>query len=142
VRGYRPAKENNPMTTADEIRATTGAFITAFLSNDADEIAACMSDDWVYVAPNGITPKADIIGAIASGRLVHLSFETVGDERIAVHGGLVLVTAHRRSTGTWEGAPYATDEWRSEVYEKIGDRWLCVLLHRADAEPVEPLSGG
>ena len=82
---------------------------------------------------NGITPRADIVGAIASGRLVHLSFETIGDERIAVHGGIALVTGRRSTTGTFDGAAYTTEEWRTDIYEKIGGRWLCVLSHRADA---------
>jgi ketosteroid isomerase-like protein len=122
------------MTIEDEIRANNEAFNRALLANDAAAVAEFMSDDWIYVGPGGITQKAELIGWIASGRLAHHSFELIGEERIAIHDGTVLVTARRRTTGTWEGISYSTHEWLSEVYMKVGSRWLCFLSHRADAE--------
>lgn len=122
------------MSIKDEIRTNGEAFTQALLANDAGAVAEFMSEDWIYVGPGGITTKSELIGWIATGRLAHHSFELIGDERIAVHGATVLITAHRRSTGTWEGTPYATHEWLSEVYMKVAGRWRCLLSHRADAE--------
>jgi ketosteroid isomerase-like protein len=122
-----------PMTIEDEIRATGEAFDRALLANDAEAVGRFMADDWVYVGPDGITPKADIIGAIASGRLRHTVFETIGADRIVIRGTIVILTTRRRTAGTWDGVAYTTNEWLSEVYEKVDGRWVCVLSHKADA---------
>lgn len=122
------------MSIEEELRATGEAFDKALLANDAPAVAAFMADDWVFVGPTGITPKAEIIGHIASGRLTHTAFETIGDDRIVARRGLVLITVRRRTAGTWDGVPYTTDEWLSEVYERVDGRLVCVLSHKADAE--------
>ena len=121
------------MTIEDEIRQTMRAWDAALLANDASAVGSFMADDWIFVGPDGIATKADIVGHIATGRLTHTAFEAIGAERIVIHGGVVLVTSRRRTAGTWDGVPYTTHEWLSEVYEKVDGRWLCVLSHKADA---------
>ena len=122
------------MTTEDEIRETMRAFDQALLANDAPAVGSFMADDWIFVGPEGIATKADIVGHIAAGRLTHTAFEAIGAERIVIRGSIVLVTSRRRTAGTFDGVPYTTEEWLSEVYEKVDDRWVCVLSHKADAQ--------
>jgi ketosteroid isomerase-like protein len=117
-----------------EILALAAARDAALVTNDASAIAAFMSDDWVYVGPTGATPKAEIIGSIASGRLAHHTMRTAGSWRIAVHGDTVIVTARKTSSGEWDGVAYTADEWISEVYVRDGRGWLCVLSQKCPAE--------
>jgi hypothetical protein len=60
--------------------------------------------------------------------------KTVGPARVALYGNTAIVTARKTSTGAWEGAEYAADEWISEVYVQKDGRWMCVLSHKATAE--------
>nr|WP_133997992.1 hypothetical protein [Kribbella sp. VKM Ac-2566] len=87
------------------------------------------------VDANGITPKADIIGWIASGRLHHHAMAVVGGERIARVGDAVVVTARKASAGAWDGTPYTTEEWISQVYVRSHNRWLQAFCHKATIKP-------
>lgn len=122
------------MSIEDEVRAVSAAFDAALVTNDAAAVAAFMADEWVYVGPDGATPKADIIGWIASGRLAHHSMRAIGEERVRVYGDTAVVTARKASTGAWEGNAYAADEWISEVYVRRGGTWVCVLSHKCAVE--------
>jgi ketosteroid isomerase-like protein len=114
----------------DEVRAFSAKRDAVLVGNDAALVAADMTDDWVYVGPDGATPKSDIIGWIASGRLVHHTMEQVGADRVARAGDAVVVTARKASSGTWDGVPYTADEWLSEVYVRVGGRWLCAFSQK------------
>jgi ketosteroid isomerase-like protein len=120
------------MTIEDDVRATSAAMVEALLSNDASLVADFMTDDWIHVAATGVTLKSDIIGWIASGRLVHQSL-TVLSERVLRAGDAVLLTTRRASSGTWDGAPYTADEWVSDIYVETDGRWRCALSHKTDA---------
>lgn len=122
------------MTIESEVLAVSAAWDVALVRNDAEAVAAFMAEEWVYVGPSGATPKADIIGWIASGQLAHFTMEMVGDARVAVHGDSVVVTARKRSTGAWEGVAYTADEWISEVFVRNGGRWVGVLSHKCAVE--------
>ena len=119
------------MTVEDEVRAFSALRDEVLVGNDAALIAGSMTDDWVYVGPDGITPKADIVGWIASGRLAHHSMDTVDGERVARAGDAVVVTARKASSGTWDGVPYTADEWISDVYVRVDGRWLCAFSQKA-----------
>ncbi|WP_329004244.1 nuclear transport factor 2 family protein [Kribbella sp. NBC_00709] len=119
------------MTVEEEVRAEAAASDAVLVGNDAELIANCWTDDWVAVDATGITPKADIIGWIASRRLQHNSMTTVGGERIARVGDTVVLTARKASSGSWDGASYATEEWISQVYVRVHGRWLQAFCHKA-----------
>jgi uncharacterized protein (TIGR02246 family) len=118
------------MTLEDEVRAVSAAWDAALVGNDAPLVASFMTDDWVYVGPNGATPKADVIGWIASGRLAHHSMTVVGVDRVARAGDAVLVTARKESAGSWDGVPYTADEWITEIYVRTEGRWRCTLSQK------------
>lgn len=113
-----------------EVRAVSAAWDEALVGNDAARIAAFMTEDWVFVGPDGPTAKVDLVGWIASGRLVHHSMTAVGEGRVARAGDTVLVTARKASSGRWDGIPYTADEWISEVYVRVDDSWRCTLSHK------------
>jgi ketosteroid isomerase-like protein len=119
------------MTVEDEVRAAAAESDAVLIGNNAELIAAYWTDDWVAVDSSGITPKADIIGWIASGRLQHHSMTTVGGERIARVGDTVVLTARKASSGTWDGASYTVEEWLSQVYVRSEGRWLQAFCHKS-----------
>jgi ketosteroid isomerase-like protein len=123
------------MTVEDEVRTFSAERDAALIGNDAQLIASYMTDDWVYLGPGGATPKADIIGWIASGRLAHHSMAVVGTDRVMRAGDAVLVTARKASSGAWDGVPYTADEWISELYVRTDEGWRCAFSQKT------PLSG-
>ena len=118
------------MSIEDDILEISAAWDAALVANNAVAVASFMADDWVYVGPTGATPKADIVGWIASGRLAHHTMQMVAPARVAVHGDTAIVTARKASTGAWDGVAYAADEWISEVYVRHDGKWLCVLSQK------------
>jgi ketosteroid isomerase-like protein len=121
------------MTVEDEVRAVAAAWDVALVGNVADDVAHFMTDDWVYVGPAGPTPKVDIIGWIASGRLAHHRMTVVGGERLARVGDAVVLTARKASAGTWDGTPYTVEEWITQIYVRSNGRWLCAFSQKTDA---------
>ena len=122
------------MSTEAELLAVSAAWDAALLTNDAGAVASFMADEWVFVSPSGITPKAELMELIAIGRLAHHAMEPVGPQRVAIHGDVAILTARKASSGTWDGAPYTADEWISEVFVRRDGRWTCVLSHKAPAD--------
>jgi ketosteroid isomerase-like protein len=122
------------VSTEAALLAVSAAWDAALVDNDAGAVASFMADDWVFVSPSGITPKAAIIEWIAIGRLAHHAMEPVGPSRVAIHGDVAIITARKASSGTWDGASYTADEWVSEVFVRRDGRWTCVLSHKAAAE--------
>ena len=122
------------MSTEAELLAVSAAWDAALVDNDAGAVASFMADEWVFVSPSGITPKAELIGWIATGRLAHHAMEPIGPPRVAVLGDVAILTARKASSGTWDGASYTADEWISEVFVRRDGRWTCVLSHKAAVE--------
>jgi len=123
------------MTSESEVLAVSAARDAVLVANDAEAIAGYMSDEWVYVGPTGPTPKADIIGWIASGRLAHQEMRTIEGPRVAAYGDTVIVSARKASAGRLDGVAYTADEWISEIYVRTRGRWLCVLSQKCPVGP-------
>ena len=122
------------MSIEAEVLTVAADWNVALLTNDPSAFGAFVSDDWVYVDPTGVVPKATVVGWIETGKLAHHSMETIGEPRIAIHGDSVILTSRKASTGAWEGVRYSADEWMSEVFIRTGDRWLCVLSHKCPVD--------
>ena len=123
------------MTDEDDVRAVSAALDAALIRNDAPLVASFMTADWVYVGPTGATPKADIIGWIASGKLAHHTMTVVGGERVVPAADTVLLTARKVSSGVWDGVPYTADEWITEVYVQTDGVWRCAFSQKTAALP-------
>ena len=121
--------------TATTIRTLEASLTAALIANDADAVGAHFAEDWVYVTPTGPMPRAYILGAIATGRLQHFSFDTVGGERLVLQGDMAIFTSHEISSGDWDGRPYHTDEWITDIWRRQPDgSWLCVMSQKTEAE--------
>ena len=118
------------MTSAEllqEFRAVEERFNQAMVSNDPDEIAGCITDDWVLVNPeSGPVNREVILGIIGNGMLTHTTMtkEVVRAER---YGDVVVVTGRGHNTGTFQGTPIEADEWVTDVYVRVDNDWRCAL---------------
>jgi ketosteroid isomerase-like protein len=114
--------------------ALEDAFNAAMISNDVEQIAACISDDWVLVTPeSGPLSRATILGVIESGALTHA---TMRKQAVCakVMGDVAYVTGRGQNTGTFRGAPLSADEWITDVYQRLDGVWRCVLTHLTPAQ--------
>lgn len=104
-------------------------FNRAMVSNDVDEIARCITEDWILVTPEaGPVPRSRILDVIKSGMLRHLSMsKTV--THAAVVGDVAWVTGRGQNTGSFNGSPMEADEYVTDIYRRVGDDWLCMLTH-------------
>jgi ketosteroid isomerase-like protein len=130
------------MTDEADVLAVSAGWDAALIANDAPGFAGFVTTDWVYVGSGGATSATEIIGSIASGRLVHHVMRTIGVPRVVVHGDAAIVTARKASSGTWDGLAYAADEWISEVFVRQGGRWRCVLSQKCPAKSAPPATTG
>jgi ketosteroid isomerase-like protein len=127
--------DDGPAALMTELTRVEDAFNAAMISNDVSRIGACVTDDWVLVTPEvGVVPRARILHAIESGVLSH---DTMTKQvlRVRAYGDIAVVTARGRNTGLFRGQPIAADEWITDVYRRIDQRWLCVLTHLTPVTP-------
>ncbi|GAA3097199.1 ketosteroid isomerase-like protein [Kribbella aluminosa] len=122
------------MTIEEQVRAVAAEWDRIVVGNDAQQVGAFMTDDWVYVSSTGPVTKAEIVSWIADGRLAHHSMQVVGGESVARAGDAVVVTARKTSTGTWAGTPYSADEWISQVWVPTQAGWRCAFAQKSDAQ--------
>ncbi|MEV6285533.1 nuclear transport factor 2 family protein [Kribbella sp. NPDC051770] len=121
------------MTVEDEVRAVSAAFDAVLVENDAAAIGRFMTADWVYVGPTGAVARAELLGWIESGHLVHHTMRVIGDQRVVRVGDTVVLTARKPSSGTWAGTPYTADEWITEIYVRVDGDWRCAFSQKTDA---------
>ena len=77
----------------------------AMVSNDADEIAKFMSEDWKIVGSDGITSKSSFLQFISSG----------------------IFVSRGTSAGTYNGENFSFYEWSTSIFIKAEGTWRCVL---------------
>lgn len=122
-----PDSMTDPLAT--ELAGVEEVFNQAMVSNDVQRISACIADDWVLVTPEaGVLPRSRILHVIETGELSH---DTMTKDvcRVSVYDDVAVVTARGRNTGQFRGHRLNADEWVTDVYRKVGGRWLCVLTH-------------
>lgn len=109
-----------------ELQEFTKRWDEAMVTNDADEIAKFMSDDWVIIGSDGITNKSTFLGWISSGSVTHNRMDS--DElKIKLYGDTGIVISRGTSAGTYDGNDFSLYEWSTSVLRKNNGTWLCVL---------------
>lgn len=109
-----------------EIASVEAKWNEAIVSNNVNEVAKYMTDDWVITGTEGgIQTKTAFLEWLRSGDLVHteMSFEA---QLVQVHGDTAVVTAKGTSAGTWQGHPFSFYEWATSTYIRQGGRWVCI----------------
>ena len=102
-------------------------FAQAVVSNDAEEIAKFLSDDWVIIDPDGnIIDKARFLGVIKLGQLTHEMMESE-EAKVRSYENSAVVTAIVKSKGNFAGQEFTTQERASDVFVKRDGHWQCVF---------------
>ena len=97
----------------------------AMISNDADEIAKFISDDWVLIGSDGPTPGASFLQSIRSGSLTHNRMDS--DELITrIYGDTGIIISRGTSAGKYNGSDFSLYEWSTSVCLRTGGSWKCV----------------
>lgn len=124
-----------------ELIAVARDWAAAIVANDAERIAAFVSDGWVMVSDAGVSPGTDFLSMVASGDLTHSAMDQVGPARIRIHGDTALYTARVTNTAHYRGERFDADEWTTDVFVRRSGRWECVLTHITPAAPATPERG-
>lgn len=98
----------------------------AMVSNDADEIAKFMSDDWKIIGSDGITSKSSFLQFISSGILTHNRMDS-DETNITVYGNTGIVVSRGTSAGAYNGNNFSLCEWSTSIFIKSEGTWRCVL---------------
>jgi ketosteroid isomerase-like protein len=115
------------MNLEDQLLQFVKEWDEAMVSNNIDEIARFMSDDWVIVGTEGgITSKPEFLEWIKSGDVTHHRMDA--DEiRIKIYGDTGVITSRGTSAGHYKGQPFDLYEWSSNVFIYKEEKWSCVL---------------
>jgi len=113
----------------EEFQAVEERFNVAMISNDPDQIANCVTDDWALVTmESGPVDRKSLLGIIEAGILTH-STMTKNVSRAKLYGNVAVVTGRGQNTGTFQGEPIKGDEWVTDVFIRTDEGWRCVITH-------------
>jgi uncharacterized protein (TIGR02246 family) len=101
------------------------AWARAIVANDARAIGTFMAPDWVIVAGTGTMTREAFLQLVASGRLTHAAMR-FDVQRVDIYGDTAVVTARGTNNGQFEGSPFESDEWVSDVFVRSDGAWLCI----------------
>ncbi|MFT3711305.1 MAG: nuclear transport factor 2 family protein [Archangium sp.] len=105
------------------------AFNRAMVSNDVEQIARCVTDDWILVTPErGPVSRERIFDVIRNGQLTHATM-TKTATHAQVSGDMAWITGRGQNTGTFLGAPMQADEFITDIYVRRDGVWRCAVTH-------------
>jgi ketosteroid isomerase-like protein len=113
-------------TEQDELINCVQRWDEAMVTNNSDEIAQFMSEDWVIVGSDGITSKHDFLESISSGMVTHHTMNS-DEMNIRMYGDTGIVISRGTSAGTYKGNEFSLYEWSTNVFRKVDGSWFCVL---------------
>lgn len=113
----------------DEFQVLEDQFSIAMVTNDPDQIAKFITDDWALVTQqSGPLSREVILGIIGSGTLTHTAM-TKQVTRAKRYGDVAVVTGRNQNSGTYNSQPIEADEWVTDVFVQTDGRWLCAITH-------------
>ena len=96
------------------------------VTNNAGEIGKFMSDNWIIIGSNGITPKATFLQMISSGVLTHSRMDT-DEDNVIIYGNTGILVSRGTSAGKFNGQDFSLYEWSTSIFMKTGKKWECIL---------------
>lgn len=125
--GVLPAHGDSQRDPKTEIVAFEVGFNAALAHNDVPALQRSLASDWTIVSGDGqIISRKSFLEVIASGDLKHSAMSS-GEPAIRFYGSTALVTARAKSSGSYRGAEFQTDEIGTDVLVKRQGQWVCVL---------------
>ena len=100
----------------------------AWLEKDGATVERLMADDYIYVAPNGLTLDRQAILAIIRSPSYRLDHATRTGVVVRAMGHEAAVVRHRsQAAGSYEGTSFNEDHRCVMVCEKQAGEWRLVL---------------
>jgi hypothetical protein len=100
----------------------------AWLEKDAGTVERLMADDYIYVAPNGLTLDRQAILAIIRSPSYRLDQATRTGVVVRSMGHEAAVVRHRsQAAGSFEGTSFTDDHTCVMVCEKQAGEWQIVM---------------
>ena len=118
------------MATDPELEAVISAWQDAWFTKDASTIDASMSDDYVYVGPNGATMDRTAILQVVTDPTYRL-IDGTHTERVVTMLRDVAALVRRRwqGTGTFRGQAFKEDHRCVTVCDRSSGRWRIRYEH-------------
>ena len=100
----------------------------AWLEKDATTVESLMSDDYLYVSPNGLTLDRQAILAVIGSPSYRLDHGTRTEIVVRALGRDAAIVRHRwQGAGSFEGTSFTDDNRSVLVWEKQAGEWRIVL---------------
>jgi hypothetical protein len=100
----------------------------AWLEKDAATVERLAAEDYVYIAPNGLTLDRQAILGIIRSPSYRLDHGTRSEVVVRPLGPEAGVVRHRyRGAGSFEGAGFTDDQRCVMVWEKQAGQWRLVM---------------
>jgi uncharacterized protein (TIGR02246 family) len=100
----------------------------AWLAKDAATVERLMADDYVYVAPNGMTLDRQAILRIIRSPTYRLDYNTRSEVAIRAMGDNAAVVRHRsQSRGSFKGTEFTDDHLGLMICEKQAGIWRILM---------------
>jgi uncharacterized protein (TIGR02246 family) len=111
-----------------ELRDLSESWYQAWLEKDAATVDRLMADDYVYVAPNGMTLDRQAILAIIASPSYRLDSGTRTEIVVRPIGRDAAIVRHRwQGAGSYEGTSFTDDNRSVLVWEKSDGEWRIVF---------------
>jgi uncharacterized protein (TIGR02246 family) len=111
-----------------ELQGLNERWNRAWLEKDAATVERLMAQDYIYVAPNGLTLDRQAILAIIRSPSYRLDRATRTEVVVRPLGPEAAVVRHRsRAAGSFEGTSFAEDHRCVMVWERRAGEWRVVL---------------
>ena len=119
-------EDMNINTDEQQLRQVASLWDDAMVTNDVNEIAKYVSDDWEIIGPDGITSRDSFLRVISNGALTHHTMNS-DEMQIRLYGDTGIVMSRGTSAGTWNGEDFSLYEWSTSIFIRKNESWICVL---------------
>lgn len=136
LHGQGPPSAADDATSAHLVRLDS-IWLGAYATQDVEAVRPILADDFVGQLGSTLVDKRDILEAVAgSTDVVAMPLERI---TVNVYGDVGVVHAERGRTvrlpdGTLEESRFAY----TDVYQRRGDRWVCITGQSAPLPPPSP----
>jgi uncharacterized protein (TIGR02246 family) len=109
---------------APDLEAVIAAWQESWFAKDASTIAATMSDDYVYVGPNGAIMDRTAILQVVTDPTYSLTSGTHTERELVMLGDAAALVRRRwQGTGTFRGQSFVEDHRCVTVCDRSTGRW-------------------
>jgi uncharacterized protein (TIGR02246 family) len=111
-----------------ELHDLSERWFQAWLEKDAETVERLMAEDYLYIAPNGLTLDRQAILAIIRSPSYRLDQGRRTEVVVRALGQEAAVVRHRyQGSGSFEGTSFTDDQRCVMVWEKQAGQWRLVM---------------